>query len=1333
MRDLLIMLIVLWTTFLSSLSAFASPQEDEDVRQIDSHSTWMAYRPNQVIVKFTEGRPVNFSKSKQHVTSSITSVSRAFEKLKVCQVSPLMPYTGSLSNKSKGISRSYSGAEVEEPDMSNLYLLELSENSQMPINAVVSMLDSLQEVEFAEPNYLVFALSTGDKDKYTKDPMYSQQWSIPAINLPALWEKPRIREKRSVIAILDTGVDITHPDLAANIWTNTIEAEGSAATDDDRNGYADDIHGWDFVNNSPNIRDNNGHGTHCAGIAAAVGGNGIGITGANPDALIMPITVLQSNGAGDIATIIKGIDYAVANGADIISMSFGTYTYSAAQEQALAKAYNKAVLVAAAGNDGRCIGRCNTHRHKVDWAPCFPAAFHFVIGVQASDDNGTLASFTNYDYDGPVFSEYGEEELYNYEISAPGLQILSTFPNGQYKLLTGTSMACPLVAGAVSRLLDAKKYTSKEELMADIIYASRNGILDVDRTYIVDKNTQTPNLALISVNPNDEEGDSDGHFFAGEIISLYPVLRNSWGHAKNIKLTLALAENEDPNIIEILDNDVDFGYELGYYGSSKTKRPIRFKIADDCADNRIINMVIKVSCDGIPEPIFKEFTLSVENGIELNGIISENTTLYPDKKYTINGKLLITVGTKFTVKPGVTLYFSNSARIKNEGIVYAVGTPDSLIVMNGQIIGNRAIYEYVKFTELTSAYDTPRAKSKLFHKTFDPTDTEIIIPDSLTTNNCIFQGVGIMLGGERNICTGGHSWGSSGIYTNYANNTTDAGNWPFLAGDMKKNCFNNIVGNFLSGTRSQQYSIEGKICTMGYYSSLVSEISLPINYYGSANKDVIQTTVFDGNNPYYKNGYATTDFSNCAAKPYSEAHGIVWKIVVNGYDAQDEFNMLPPLGVGLHKFEVYFNRPMDVSVIPSVSMGTKLPYTQTIIDKNGTWSSDSTVYTVYLNATATNIADGLNSISVFNAKDDEHFEIPSEYKRFHVMVQKAGSLSSGFVAEAGLGKVSLKWDKYADEAPDFLGLNLYRYEQNKDGIPQDTIRVNDYPLESTVVDFIDYNVNPGRTYYYYLSEITTDFVNTVLTKTVAVTPLTASLGDSNGSGGVDVADIVSDIAYVTHQDPKPFIFEAADVNKDETIDIFDIVGTINLILSPSVVSQKTESPVRFYTKDDMLFMHNDIPVSGLQFTLSGANVSEFNVSDTFAGFEVTAYSEMNSYRTWMVYSLCGKTINPGEHMIVDLRGSTLSDVRVCGVRGEKLSVDINAITEISPVTTSVEQQVNRVTLLSSSGVRIAGGVSSVDKINEWLSMQKVQRGVYFVCFYDKTGKLINVQKVIVKN
>ena len=312
----------------------------------------------------------------------------------------------------------------------------------------------------------------GGKNISYDDPLFGQQWGLQTMKLPQLWQQPIITQKRPIIAILDTGVDIDHPDLKANIWTNTKESEGAEDYDDDGNGFKDDLHGWDFVNQTGRIGDWNGHGTHCAGIAAAVGGNGIGIVGANPDALIMPVTVMQSDGTGDVATIIKGIDYAVANGADIISMSFGSYGESKAQEQALGRAYQKAVLVAAAGNDGKCMNHRHPEKAQSYPMPMYPASYTFVLGVQAMNGEGNITDWSNYDDNGPTYSGWGEDKLYNYELLAPGANIESTYPGGNYKSLNGTSMATPMVAGALSRLIQSKEYANKEYLLTSSLFCA---------------------------------------------------------------------------------------------------------------------------------------------------------------------------------------------------------------------------------------------------------------------------------------------------------------------------------------------------------------------------------------------------------------------------------------------------------------------------------------------------------------------------------------------------------------------------------------------------------------------------------------------------------------------------------------------------------------------------------------------------------------------------------------------------------------------------------------------------------------------------------------------
>ena len=441
MKTKLLLLLAAMAFSFGTCLAQSSNNEDEVVK-IDKWNQ-QAYREGEILVKFKPGSAVQMRAPQRQAfhTTRDNSIDALFQEIGVDSVEQLMPQTGH-KNVGRKV-RAYNGSTIEVKDLSKLYRVTLRPENAPQMYDAIERLKVNDEVEFAEPNYLVYTMSlpydtiipTQDAFIYSREPLYSQQWGPAAIGLPQLWNKPKKSSKRPVIAILDTGVDVEHPDLAANIWTNPAEANGISGQDDDANGFKDDLHGWDFINQTGVIADFNGHGTHCAGIAAAVGNNGIGITGANPDALIMPVTVMQSNGTGDVATIIRGIDYAAANGADIISMSFGGFSYSIAEEQALGRAYANAILIAAAGNNN----------FDIKMATFFPAAFSFVLGVEASSNSvGTLASFSNLDEDGPIYSTFGD--LYNYELRAPGVQILSTFPGGRYKILNGTSMACPLVA-----------------------------------------------------------------------------------------------------------------------------------------------------------------------------------------------------------------------------------------------------------------------------------------------------------------------------------------------------------------------------------------------------------------------------------------------------------------------------------------------------------------------------------------------------------------------------------------------------------------------------------------------------------------------------------------------------------------------------------------------------------------------------------------------------------------------------------------------------------------------------------------------------------------------
>ena len=251
-------------TVLPSSAQQSADTADYDVTRIDARSSRQEYRPGEIIVKFSaaDAPSLRFSNTRRGIraSSSATGVNALLEKYGATAVDALMPLTGEGSPMRR--SKSLNGAIVADSDLSALYVMRFDAAMTADLHTVIEEFSSLPEVEYAEPNYIVHALSSGATD-YMSDPLYAQQWGPAAIGLDKLWDVPVTSARRPVIAILDTGVDITHPDLADNIWTNQLEIDGAEGRDDDGNGFIDDLHGWDFVNQSPRMRDNNGHGTHC--------------------------------------------------------------------------------------------------------------------------------------------------------------------------------------------------------------------------------------------------------------------------------------------------------------------------------------------------------------------------------------------------------------------------------------------------------------------------------------------------------------------------------------------------------------------------------------------------------------------------------------------------------------------------------------------------------------------------------------------------------------------------------------------------------------------------------------------------------------------------------------------------------------------------------------------------------------------------------------------------------------------------------------------------------------------------------------------------------------
>jgi subtilisin family serine protease len=350
------------------------------------------------------------------------------------------------NDSTKSVQRSFLqelNAQVVQQFKSNgAVLIQLppgsAEKKAGALSLMAKKIRSRPEIEYVEPNWLVHANSTPN------DPLYDQLYALnktPSrtgdIFAQEAWTKTT-GSQDVLVAVIDSGVDYNHQDLADNYWHNPgetgIDSDGKDKSnngiDDDNNGLIDDWRGWNFVKNNNDPMDDLNHGTHCAGSIGAVGNNGIGAVGVNWNVSIVGLKFLDETGSGTLANAVLAIEYATSVGVHVMSNSWGGDESSETMLAAIRKANDAGILfVVAAGNDS------NNNDLGLDYPSSY--AVDNIISVAAVDRDGQLASFSN----------YGPKTVH---IAAPGVQILSTFPGNQYEELSGTSMATPYVAGAAA-------------------------------------------------------------------------------------------------------------------------------------------------------------------------------------------------------------------------------------------------------------------------------------------------------------------------------------------------------------------------------------------------------------------------------------------------------------------------------------------------------------------------------------------------------------------------------------------------------------------------------------------------------------------------------------------------------------------------------------------------------------------------------------------------------------------------------------------------------------------------------------------------------------------
>lgn len=290
------------------------------------------------------------------------------------------------------------------------------------------------------------------------DPAITQAWGLKKADAARAWSVSK-GSRDIIVCVIDTGVDIQHEDLKANLWTNPgetgVDSKGrDKATndiDDDGNGLKDDVHGWNYVSNNNDLTDNHGHGTHIAGIIGAEAGNGRGISGVSPQVSMMILKYFDPKvpATDNLRNTIQSIRYCIDKGAHIINYSGGGTEFSQDEFNAIAEAERKGILfVAAAGNE-----RSNSDHHKY-----YPAdyALKNIISVTAIDPATQVLPSSN----------FGIETVH---IGAPGQNILSTLPKNSYGFMTGTSQATAFVSGAGALIMAHKQFYGAEEVKKHIL------------------------------------------------------------------------------------------------------------------------------------------------------------------------------------------------------------------------------------------------------------------------------------------------------------------------------------------------------------------------------------------------------------------------------------------------------------------------------------------------------------------------------------------------------------------------------------------------------------------------------------------------------------------------------------------------------------------------------------------------------------------------------------------------------------------------------------------------------------------------------------------------
>lgn len=1036
--------------------------------------------------------------------------------------------------------------------------------------ATVDKLSDNENILSAEPDFVWEKTDT--TTVAATDEEINAETHFPCMDVTGVWKdcfdpaKKEAPGKGTVVAVIDTGVDYTHKDLADNIWVNEGEIPGNGI-DDDGNGYVDDVHGVDFVEGDSDPMDEHGHGTHVAGIIAMTPGNGGGV-GVAYGAKIMCVRAGQANGSFASTDIAKAIKYAADNGADVINMSFGGTGGSYLVESALQDAFPSCVLVAAAGNDGLPTTDAKQAGYLFT-EDIYPAGYKYVIGVMATDNNKSLAYFSNWDFK--------EGSGCEYEMAAPGVGIYSTLPGNRYACWSGTSMATPNVAAAAailrSKYTDKSKYSSRY-IMGQLCSATTSrayGFRSYPELNIRDSLTRQahPNLTLDEVYTLDYQdvssaNNGDGIAQPGETIDMGVAVWNRWGAATDVTVKVdAISDGGVANkYVEFINDEVKLS-DVGTFASVNNgftytdekltgiSNPIRFKIKEGTPNDIQITFNFTITAkNGLdekdtvvytikPKPTY---TLTVQNGIALSGIINEDMTLTNDKLWILENNVLIPEGVTVTVEPGTRIQFwsadpnnkygaSANVYLQVEGRFIAEGTEEQPIEMypgkgfedNAVTITGTKNDNYYKDSGLLDDDYVEKYASLKYVNIYNANYTSYSALKGRPFNVTIIDHCNFMYNCSFSF---GTLYAKSIANSHFSNMSMKYQNYGIEANDITTTLFDNYdnqrvypydlfeknVALNYHGKKDEEPSIRvgasvrhynllfannailnsfylnnyDNIRAIGSFDASDNRTTFDIsgNYWGTTNPDLVKVQCYDADwnvskNDLIQEPYLTLDDDMSEIYPF----------VTEAYLTDKDGNRIDKVsGAQTVKMHVKFNRDMASDVQPMVTYGGSEPYTDFAV--SGDWANAREWVSEFKIDPYIDLGTMYIRVKGAAAADDKWLVTGTDWGRFKFEITNSSAQSMSLTGEGQLGKNFLSWMQ--DDYDTLAGYNIYRatkYDADKKPEKQNFTRVNKSVLNADELSFIDENVRAGTDYYYYFTVVDTDLNESKASNVISCCPL----------------------------------------------------------------------------------------------------------------------------------------------------------------------------------------------------------------------------------------------------